>query len=60
VCGVARPGQLQITPSLTAYVATLRRNAGVRRASIVKTRADIIAGRDTVLDTAIHSLQTTH
>jgi hypothetical protein len=37
-----------------------RRNAGVRRASIVKTRADIIAGRDTVLDTAIHSLQTTH
>jgi carboxyl-terminal processing protease len=24
------------------------------------TRADIIAGRDTVLDIAIHSLQTTH
>jgi hypothetical protein len=37
-----------------------RRNGGVRRANIVKTRADIIAGRDIVLDTAIHSLQTTH
>jgi hypothetical protein len=33
-----------------------RRNGGVRRASIAKTRA----GRDTVPDTAIHSLQTTN